>query len=56
MWPSSAGGSRRAPFRLYIEPEGAAAESLAALVEEALPVFQAAGDHLALYVAYNALA
>ena len=29
---------------------------MAALVERALPVFEAAGDHLALYVAYNTLA
>ena len=29
---------------------------LAALVEQALPVFQAAGDDLALYIAYSALA
>jgi len=31
------------------------AERLAALVEQALPVFQAAGDDLALYIAYDAL-
>ena len=42
-------------FRLDLEPEGAA-EKLAALVEQALPVFEAAGDDLALYVAYSALA
>ncbi|MDP9340863.1 MAG: AAA family ATPase [Actinomycetota bacterium] len=41
-------------FRMSLEPEGAA-EALAALIEEALPVFQAAGAHLALYVAYYAL-
>jgi class 3 adenylate cyclase/tetratricopeptide (TPR) repeat protein len=40
--------------RLNLEPEGAT-EKLAALVEHALPVFQAAGDHLALYIAYDAL-
>jgi len=40
--------------RLFLEPEGAA-ESLAALVDEALPVFDAAGDDLALYTAYLAL-
>jgi len=40
--------------RLDLEPE-AATEDLAALVEQALPVFQAAGDDLALYVAYSAL-
>jgi predicted ATPase len=43
-------------LRLLLESEGAAAERLAALVEQALPVFQAAGDHLALHIAYNALA
>ena len=42
-------------FRIYLEPEGAA-EKLAALVEQALPVFEAAGDDLALYIAYSALA
>ena len=41
--------------RLYLEPEGAT-EKLAALVEQALPVFEAAGDDLALYIAYAALA
>jgi class 3 adenylate cyclase len=39
---------------LNLEPEGAT-EKLAALIERALPVFQAAGDDLALYVAYAAL-
>ena len=39
---------------LYLEPEGAT-EKLAALVEQALPVFEAAGDDLALYIAYSAL-
>ena len=42
-------------FRIYLEPEGAA-EKLATLVEQRLPVFQAAGDDMALYVAYSALA
>ena len=51
---SSAGGSRRHRPDLP-RPEGAT-EKLAALVEQALPVFQAAGDDLALYVAYSALA
>jgi class 3 adenylate cyclase len=40
-------------LRLNLEPEGAT-ENLAALVEQALPLFQAAGDHLALYIAYSA--
>jgi class 3 adenylate cyclase/tetratricopeptide (TPR) repeat protein len=40
--------------RTFLEPEGAT-ETLAALIEQALPVFQAAGDDLALYVGYSAL-
>jgi class 3 adenylate cyclase/tetratricopeptide (TPR) repeat protein len=42
-------------IRLYLEPEGAA-EKLSALVEQALPVFEAAGDDMALYIAYSARA
>jgi class 3 adenylate cyclase len=42
-------------IRLYLEPEGAGAEGLASLVEEALPVFQSAGHDLGLYTAYDAL-
>jgi len=41
-------------FRTFLEPEGAI-EKLDALVEQALPVFSAAGDDLALYIAYCAL-
>ena len=41
--------------RTELEPEGAT-EKLSALVEQALPVFQAAGNDMALYVAYYALA
>jgi class 3 adenylate cyclase/tetratricopeptide (TPR) repeat protein len=41
-------------IRLYLMPEGAT-EKLAALVEQALPVFEAAGDDLALYLGYFAL-
>ena len=41
-------------YRLFLEPEGAT-ERLAALVEQALPVFEAAGDDLALYIGYSAL-
>ena len=52
---SSAGGSRRAPSSIYLGTEGAT-ETLAALVEQALPVFEAADDDLALYIAYSALA
>jgi class 3 adenylate cyclase/tetratricopeptide (TPR) repeat protein len=40
--------------RSWLEREGAA-ERLAAMVEQALPVFEAAGDDLALCVAYRAL-
>ncbi len=40
--------------RLNLEPEGAA-ERLAALVDEALPVFESADHQLALYTAYYAL-
>ena len=39
---------------VYLEPEGAV-ERLAALSEQALPVFEAAGDDFALHVAYRAL-
>ena len=41
-------------FRMDVEPEGAT-EKVSTLVEQALPVFQAAGDDMALYVAYSAL-
>jgi class 3 adenylate cyclase/tetratricopeptide (TPR) repeat protein len=47
------GSVQAAVFRIYVEPEGAA-EALTTLVERALPVFQAAGDNLALYIAYSA--
>jgi class 3 adenylate cyclase/tetratricopeptide (TPR) repeat protein len=40
-------------YRSFLEPEGATAK-LAALVEQALPVFEAAGDDLALYIGYSA--
>ena len=40
--------------RIYVDPEGATPE-LAALVEEALPEFEAREDHFALYTAYRAL-
>jgi class 3 adenylate cyclase/tetratricopeptide (TPR) repeat protein len=42
-------------IRLYLEPEGAA-DRLAALVEQAQPIFKAAGDDLAHCTAYHALA
>jgi class 3 adenylate cyclase/tetratricopeptide (TPR) repeat protein len=41
-------------FRIFLEPEGAA-EQLAALLDQALPVFEAARDDLALYIGYVAL-
>jgi class 3 adenylate cyclase/tetratricopeptide (TPR) repeat protein len=41
-------------FRMYLEPEGAT-EQLAALIEQALPLLEAADDDLALYTAYYAL-
>jgi len=48
------GRIQAADFRISLEPEGAT-EKLAALLEQALPVFEAAGNDLALYVAYSAL-
>ena len=41
-------------IRAHLEPEGAT-ERLAAVVEQALPVFEAARDDLALYIAYAGL-
>jgi class 3 adenylate cyclase/tetratricopeptide (TPR) repeat protein len=41
-------------YRIFLQPEGATVK-LAALVEQALPVFEAAGDDLALYIGYSAL-
>jgi class 3 adenylate cyclase/tetratricopeptide (TPR) repeat protein len=40
-------------WRINLEPEGVA-EELAVLVEQALPIFEAAGNDLALYVAHIA--
>jgi class 3 adenylate cyclase/tetratricopeptide (TPR) repeat protein len=48
------GKIEQAVLRTYLEPEGAT-DQAAALVEEALPVFEASGDDFALYVAYRAL-
>jgi class 3 adenylate cyclase/tetratricopeptide (TPR) repeat protein len=48
------GRIREGTLRTSLEPEGAS-EQLAALIEQALPVFEAAGDDLALYTAYYAL-
>ncbi|MGH3111225.1 MAG: AAA family ATPase [Gaiellaceae bacterium] len=39
---------------IFVEPEGVTNE-LAEIVEEALPLFEAAGDHVALYIARTAL-
>jgi class 3 adenylate cyclase/tetratricopeptide (TPR) repeat protein len=41
-------------FRTLLDPEGAT-DRLATLAEQALPVFRAAGDDLALYIGYSAL-
>ena len=41
-------------LRTFLEPEGAV-EQLAATIEEALPVFQAAGDDFGLFIAYSGL-
>ena len=48
------GRVRESLLRTFLEPEGAT-EQLAALIEEALPVFRAAGDDAALYIGYSAL-
>jgi class 3 adenylate cyclase/tetratricopeptide (TPR) repeat protein len=49
------GRIKEGQFLTSLEPEGAT-EQLAALLEQALPVFQAAADDVALYVGYSALA
>jgi tetratricopeptide (TPR) repeat protein len=49
------GRIKEAILRVYLEPEGAI-ETLATLVEQAMPVFQAAEDDLALHIGYHALA
>ena len=48
------GRVRESLLRTFLEPEGAT-EELAAVIEEALPVFRAAGDDAALYIGYSAL-
>jgi class 3 adenylate cyclase/tetratricopeptide (TPR) repeat protein len=48
------GRIHEAALRISLQPTGAA-DALEALVAEALPVFQAAGDELALRIAYRAL-
>ena len=48
------GRIKEATARAFDEPEGAT-ETLAALVGQALPVFEATGDDLALYIGYYAL-
>jgi tetratricopeptide (TPR) repeat protein len=47
-------GIKECEIRGWIEPEGAF-EQMAVLVDQALPVFEAAGDDFALYVGYRAL-
>jgi tetratricopeptide (TPR) repeat protein len=49
------GSIKEGMFRTFLEPEGATDKLAALVVEQALPVFQTAGDHLALYIAYHAL-
>jgi class 3 adenylate cyclase/tetratricopeptide (TPR) repeat protein len=49
------GSVQAAMFRMTVEPEGAA-ETVSGLVGGALPVFQAAGEYMALYIAYSARA
>ena len=48
------GRIKEGTLRTWLEPEGAT-DQLAALIEQALPVFEVAGDELALYIAYLAL-
>jgi class 3 adenylate cyclase/tetratricopeptide (TPR) repeat protein len=48
------GRIKEARCRMSLEPEGAS-EQLTTLVEEALPVFQASGNDVALYNAYHEL-
>ncbi len=48
------GRVRAGLLRTFFEPEGAT-EKLAALIEQALPVFHAASDDAALYIGYSAL-
>jgi class 3 adenylate cyclase/tetratricopeptide (TPR) repeat protein len=49
------GQIKQGMVRTYLDPEGAT-EKLAELVQEALPVFQAARDDRALYIGYSSLA
>jgi class 3 adenylate cyclase/tetratricopeptide (TPR) repeat protein len=49
------GRIKEAILRLFLEPEGAT-ETLARLVAQAMPVFRAAEDDLALHIGYHALA
>jgi class 3 adenylate cyclase/tetratricopeptide (TPR) repeat protein len=48
------GRIEEASLRISVDPEGAT-EALEALIEQALPVFEAAGDEIALRIAYRAL-
>ena len=49
------GRIREGWLQIQFEPEGAA-DRLEATIEEAVPLFEAADNHVALYVAYEALA
>ena len=49
------GRIREGWLQIQFEPEGAA-DRLETTIEEAVPLFEAAGNHVALYVAYEALA
>jgi class 3 adenylate cyclase/tetratricopeptide (TPR) repeat protein len=48
------GKIRAGRFRMFLDPEGAT-EKVADLIEQALLVFEAADDHVALYVGYGTL-
>jgi class 3 adenylate cyclase/tetratricopeptide (TPR) repeat protein len=52
---SLCGQIKQGMLRTYLEPEGAT-EKLAELVQQALPVFEAARDDRALYIGYSSLA
>ncbi len=48
------GRIKKGRVRVHLDPEGAT-DQLVALVEQALPEFEASGDDLALYIGYEAL-
>jgi class 3 adenylate cyclase len=49
------GRIEEARLRIYLEPEGSNTEQLGALTDEALPLFEANADDVALYIVYRAL-